>query len=82
MYFLSVYIIEEFSSLKLSSVSVIVINREKLENEIDRTKKNLKYESRKRIESGSDVKAELAYIDLVRKIEKAGDCIYTIVQAI
>ena len=55
---------------------------EKLEDEIDRTKKSLKYESRKRIESGSDVKAELAYIDLVRKIEKAGDCIYTIVQAI
>lgn len=55
---------------------------EKLEDEIDRTKKSLKYESRKRIETGSDVKAELAYIDLVRKIEKAGDCIYTIVQAI
>lgn len=53
-----------------------------LEDKIDETKKALKCESRKRLESGSDVKAELSYIDLVRKIEKAGDCIYTVVQAI
>lgn len=36
--------------------------------------------SRKRIENGSDVKTELNYIDLVRKIEKAGDCVFGIVQ--
>ena len=53
---------------------------ERLENEIDSTKKELKYESRKRIEAGADVKSELAFIDLVRKIEKAGDYIYTIVK--
>ncbi len=53
---------------------------ENLENTIDKTKKELKYESRKRIEAGSDVKSELAFIDLVRKIEKAGDYIYTIVK--
>ena len=52
-----------------------------LEDEIDENKKELKHESRKRLEAGSDVKSELSYIDLVRKIENAGDFVYTIVQA-
>lgn len=51
-----------------------------LEKKIDSIKKNLKKQSRKRIEAGSDVKAELNYIDFVRKIEKAGDCVYAITQ--
>lgn len=51
-----------------------------LEDEIDENKKELKHESRKRLEAGSDVKSELSYIDLVRKIENAGDFVYTIVQ--
>ncbi len=50
------------------------------EIEINKNKKALKKASRKRIESGSDVKAELAYIDLIRKIEKAGDCVYALVR--
>ncbi len=50
------------------------------ESKINKNKKSLKKASRKRIESGSDVKAELAYIDLVRKIEKAGDCVYTLIR--
>lgn len=53
-----------------------------LEEKIDSVKKELKKSSRKRIESGYDVKTELVYIDIVRKIEKAGDCVYTIVQAL
>lgn len=53
-----------------------------IEDQIDKTKRSLKKESRKRIEDGSDVKAELRYIDLVRKIEKAGDCVFAIIQAI
>lgn len=53
-----------------------------LEEKIDSVKKELKKSSRKRIESGYDVKTELVYIDIVRKIEKAGDCIYTIVQVL
>lgn len=53
-----------------------------LEEKIDSVKKELKKYSRKRIESGYDVKTELVYIDIVRKIEKAGDCVYTIVQAL
>ena len=47
----------------------------------DSKKKELRRLSRKRIENGGDVKVELNYIDLVRKIEKAGDCIFGIVQA-
>ena len=53
-----------------------------LEEQTDATKKELKRASRKRIEAGSNVKAELAYIDLVRKIEKAGDCVYSVAQSI
>ena len=55
---------------------------EMLEEKIDSTKAKLKTETGLRIEEGSDVKAELSYIDLVRKIEKAGDCIYSIVQSL
>ncbi|MCQ2601708.1 MAG: hypothetical protein MJ184_10155 [Treponema sp.] len=53
-----------------------------VEEKIDRTKKQLKKESRKRIEDGSDVKAELNFMDLVRKIEKAGDCVFGVVQSL
>ncbi len=53
---------------------------ELLESSIDVTKKELKRASRKRMEEGGDVKAELQYIDMVRKIERAGDCVYAIVQ--
>ncbi len=53
---------------------------ETIENQIDKTKKELKRKSRHRIEDGNNVKAELVYIDLIRKIERAGDCIFAIVQ--
>lgn len=55
---------------------------EAIEQRIDETKKELKHASRKRLEAGADVKEELNYIDMVRKIERAGDCIYTILQNI
>ncbi len=55
---------------------------EALESKIDQTKRNLKKASRKRIENGGDVKRELRYIDMVRKIERAGDCVWAIVQAL
>ena len=54
----------------------------KIEEQIDETKKELKKDSRKRLENGGDVKQELQFIDLVRKIERAGDCVYSIVQAL
>lgn len=53
-----------------------------IEAEIDRTQKVLKKMSRKRIESGENVKTELQYIDIVRRIEKAGDCIYGIAKVL
>lgn len=53
---------------------------EEIEQKIDITKKELKKASRKRLESGADVKEELQYIDIVRKIEHAGDCIYDMLQ--
>ncbi len=50
-----------------------------LEQKIDEMKHKLRKTSRYRMEEGSNIKAELGYSDLVRKIEKAGDCIYSIV---
>lgn len=53
-----------------------------MEDNIDKTKKDLSKASRKRIEAGNDVKAELDYMDIVRKLERAGDCVYSVVQAL
>lgn len=53
---------------------------EVLERKIDRTKHRLKKSSRKRIEAGADVKSELHYIDIVRKIERAGDCVWSMMR--
>lgn len=55
---------------------------EKIEQKIDDTKKSLKKASRKRLESGADVKEELQFIDMVRKIERAGDCVYAMLQSV
>ncbi len=53
---------------------------EAIEQQIDETKKELKLASRKRLESGADVREELQYIDIVRKVERAGDCVYAMLQ--
>ncbi|QTQ13386.1 Na/Pi cotransporter family protein [Treponema parvum] len=53
-----------------------------LEEQIDATRKNLKKTARKRLESGADVKSELLYIDVVRQIEKIGDCAFNIAGAL
>ncbi|MCR5217089.1 Na/Pi cotransporter family protein [Treponema sp.] len=57
-------------------------NGQILEEKINENKHTLKKASRKRIESGADVKKELRYIDMVRKIERSGDCIWAIIQAL
>jgi phosphate:Na+ symporter len=67
-------------ALGLSDIDKVRLSE--VEDKIDKTKKELKKASRKRIENGSNVKAELNYMDLVRKIEKAGDCIFGVIQAI
>lgn len=50
----------------------------KMEENIDNTKKELKKLACHRIEDGKNVKTELHFIDIVRHIERAGDCIYGI----
>jgi phosphate:Na+ symporter len=51
---------------------------EKLENTIDKSRDRLRKLGRKRIEAGEDVKTELLFIDVVRRIEKVGDYCYNI----
>ena len=53
-----------------------------MEESIDTSKKELKKLARHRIEEGKDVKTELHYIDIVRHVEKAGDCVFDIVNSL
>ena len=53
-----------------------------MENNIDKTKRELKKLARYRIQEGKDVKSELHYIDIVRHFEKAGDCVFGIVKSL
>ncbi|MDR0551530.1 MAG: Na/Pi cotransporter family protein [Spirochaetaceae bacterium] len=50
----------------------------KLEDAIDISRNALRKLGRKRIEEGGNVKTELLFIDLVRRIEKLGDYCYSI----
>lgn len=51
-----------------------------MEDKIDAVKKHLKKLARKRLSGGGDVKAELLYIDLIRHVEKMGDCAYAVAE--
>ena len=51
---------------------------EALEEEIDKNRRKLHKLGRKRIEAGENVKSELLFIDLVRRIEKLGDYCFEI----
>jgi len=53
-----------------------------LENQIDESRDRLRKLGRKRIEAGKDVKTELLFIDLVRRIEKLGDYCFSISEAL
>jgi phosphate:Na+ symporter len=53
-----------------------------LEKNIDKSRKKLRKLGRKRIEAGEDVKTELLFIDLVRRIEKLGDYCYDITETV
>ncbi|AEF83967.1 putative conserved hypothetical integral membrane protein [Treponema primitia ZAS-2] len=55
---------------------------EKLENDIDKSRNKLRKLGRKRIEAGVDVKTELLFIDVVRRIEKVGDYCYNIAETL
>jgi phosphate:Na+ symporter len=54
----------------------------RLEDTIDKSRDKLRRLGRKRIEAGEDVKTELMYIDVVRRIEKVGDYCYNIAEAL
>ena len=51
-----------------------------LENKIDKSRNKLKKLGRKRLEAGKNVRTELLFIDLVRRIEKLGDYCFNIVE--
>lgn len=53
-----------------------------LEERVDQHRNLLQKTARHRIRDGSDVKAELLYIDIVRHIEKIGDHLLNIAQAL
>ena len=53
-----------------------------MEDNIDKTQGELKVLARHRIENGKDVRSELNYIDIVRHVEKAGDCVFGIVKSL
>ena len=53
-----------------------------LEARVDKERKALRKASRKRIQKGSDVKAELLYLDIVKHIEHIGDYALNIAEAI
>ncbi|MDR1074052.1 MAG: Na/Pi cotransporter family protein [Treponema sp.] len=55
---------------------------EELENQINKMQSKLRKLGRKRIEAGENVKTELLFIDLVRRIEKVGDYCYSISSAL
>jgi phosphate:Na+ symporter len=55
---------------------------EELEGEIDKSRNKLRKLGRKRIIAGADVKTELLFIDLVRRIERLGDFCYNISEAL
>jgi phosphate:Na+ symporter len=54
------------------------LHTKKLEAGINKSRKDLQRISRKRIEAGKNVKTELFFIDLIRRIEKLGDYCYDI----
>ena len=55
---------------------------ELIEGQIDRARNKLRKMGRKRIEAGADVKTELLFMDLVRRIELLGDFCYNISEAL
>lgn len=59
-----------------------LLHAKNLEEQIDGFRSKLKKLARKNIEAGSDVKTELLFIDLVRRIEKLGDYSYSITESL
>ena len=56
-----------------STTAKIKIRAAELEEEINKSRKHLQKSGRQRLEAGENVRSELLFIDLVRRIEKVGD---------
>ncbi|MDR2662127.1 MAG: Na/Pi cotransporter family protein [Treponema sp.] len=55
---------------------------EEVETQIDKARNKLRKLGRKRIEAGADIKTELLFMDLVRRIEMLGDLCYSISESL
>jgi len=82
-----VHKVEEFldllqEQLGQSTTAKLIARTKELENSINKSRKDLQKLSRRRIEAGKDVKTELFFIDLVRRIEKLGDYCFDISSAL
>jgi phosphate:Na+ symporter len=80
-------LVEEFLSLLQDQLGRTpgpeqVEHARSLEEQIDSSRNKLRKLGRKRIEAGVDVKTELLFIDLVRRIEKIGDYCFDIAAAL
>lgn len=70
---------EQLGSQSTIALSVHTV---RLKAELNASRKKLQRLGRKRIEAGKDVKTELAFMDLVRRIEKLGDYCFDIAEVI
>ena len=80
-------LVEEFLNFLKTHLGSVLTNEQsawagEMENRIDESRKKLRKLGRKRIEAGKDVKTELLFIDLVRRIEKMGDYCFNIAEAL
>ena len=80
-------LVEEFlellgEQLGYSTTAKYSARTRELESDINKSRKDLQKLGRKRIEAGKDVKTELFFIDLVRRIEKLGDYCFDISNAL
>ena len=64
----------------LSQEQLVLANE--MEETIDAMRLKLKKVARVRLEKGANVKAELLYIDMVRKLEQVGDFLFSISNAL
>jgi phosphate:Na+ symporter len=69
--FISNHLGSKFTSEELSRAKTA-------ETQIETYRNKLRKMSRKRIEAGEDVKTELLFIDMVKRIEHVGDYCYSI----
>ncbi|MDR1956556.1 MAG: Na/Pi cotransporter family protein [Treponema sp.] len=72
----SLHFVQEHLGSSLSQEQLVYA--QELEDKIDKSQNKLRKLGRKRIEAGQDVKTELLFIDLVRRIEQIGDYCYDI----